>query len=96
MPPGEHNVVSGNGPVPGRALGLHLDVDMLSFTGPTASNSRSCQHGSPPSNGTRHSRAHRATRRLTRPEGHRPPGTAPPSRAGVVELSAGTGPVKCW
>ncbi|WP_405675080.1 hypothetical protein [Streptomyces canus] len=73
MPPGEHNVVSGNGPVSGRALGLHPDVDMLSFTGPTASNSRSCQHGSPPSNGTRHSRAHRATRRLTRPEGHCPP-----------------------
>ncbi|WP_406155739.1 hypothetical protein [Streptomyces canus] len=28
------NVVSGNGPVSGRALGLHPDVDMLSFTGP--------------------------------------------------------------
>ncbi|WP_053848567.1 aldehyde dehydrogenase [Streptomyces sp. NRRL B-24085] len=36
LPPGVLNVVSGNGPVAGRALGLHPDVDVLAFTGSTA------------------------------------------------------------
>ncbi|MFD7642004.1 aldehyde dehydrogenase [Kitasatospora sp. NPDC059795] len=36
LPPGVLNVVAGNGPVAGRALGLHPDVDVLAFTGSTA------------------------------------------------------------
>jgi gamma-glutamyl-gamma-aminobutyraldehyde dehydrogenase len=36
LPAGVLNVVSGNGPVAGRALGLHPDVDVLAFTGSTA------------------------------------------------------------
>jgi gamma-glutamyl-gamma-aminobutyraldehyde dehydrogenase len=36
LPPGVLNVVSGNGPVAGRALGLHPGVDVLAFTGSTA------------------------------------------------------------
>ncbi|WP_149551507.1 aldehyde dehydrogenase [Streptomyces marokkonensis] len=36
LPPGTLNVVSGNGPVAGKALGLHPDVDVLAFTGSTA------------------------------------------------------------
>ncbi|GAA4697976.1 aldehyde dehydrogenase [Streptomyces youssoufiensis] len=36
LPPGVLNVVSGSGPVAGRALGLHPDVDVLAFTGSTA------------------------------------------------------------
>ncbi|OAH13603.1 aldehyde dehydrogenase [Streptomyces jeddahensis] len=36
LPPGVLNVVNGNGPVAGRALGLHPDVDVLAFTGSTA------------------------------------------------------------
>ncbi|WP_424862794.1 aldehyde dehydrogenase [Streptomyces sp. MMS24-I29] len=36
LPPGVLNVVAGNGPVGGRALGLHPDVDVLAFTGSTA------------------------------------------------------------
>ncbi|WP_329289821.1 aldehyde dehydrogenase [Streptomyces pseudovenezuelae] len=36
LPPGVLNVVSGDGPVAGRALGLHPDVDVLAFTGSTA------------------------------------------------------------
>jgi gamma-glutamyl-gamma-aminobutyraldehyde dehydrogenase len=36
LPPGVLNVVSGNGPVAGRALGSHPDVDVLAFTGSTA------------------------------------------------------------
>lgn len=36
LPPGVLNVVNGNGPVTGRALGLHPDVDVLAFTGSTA------------------------------------------------------------
>lgn len=36
LPPGVLNVVNGKGPVAGRALGLHPDVDVLAFTGSTA------------------------------------------------------------
>ncbi|MFJ8820796.1 aldehyde dehydrogenase [Streptomyces sp. NPDC102467] len=36
LPPGVLNVVNGVGPVAGRALGLHPDVDVLAFTGSTA------------------------------------------------------------
>ena len=36
IPPGVFNVVPGTGPVAGRALGLHPDVDCLAFTGSTA------------------------------------------------------------
>jgi gamma-glutamyl-gamma-aminobutyraldehyde dehydrogenase len=36
LPPGVLNVVGGNGPVAGRALGMHPDVDVLAFTGSTA------------------------------------------------------------
>ncbi|MCQ4210771.1 aldehyde dehydrogenase, partial [Streptomyces longispororuber] len=36
LPPGVLNVVNGTGPVAGRALGLHPDVDVLAFTGSTA------------------------------------------------------------
>ncbi|MZF86351.1 aldehyde dehydrogenase [Streptomyces sp. SID5643] len=36
LPPGVLNVVTGDGPSAGRALGLHPDVDVLAFTGSTA------------------------------------------------------------
>ncbi|WP_394436762.1 aldehyde dehydrogenase [Streptomyces sp. SGAir0957] len=36
LPPGVLNVVNGTGPIAGRALGLHSDVDVLAFTGSTA------------------------------------------------------------
>ncbi|MEV2275305.1 aldehyde dehydrogenase [Nocardiopsis sp. NPDC049922] len=36
LPPGALNVVTGDGPTAGRALGLHADVDVLAFTGSTA------------------------------------------------------------
>ncbi len=35
LPPGVFNVVPGLGPVAGQALGRHMDVDMLTFTGST-------------------------------------------------------------
>ncbi len=36
IPPGVFNVVTGMGPETGKALGLHMDVDGLAFTGSTA------------------------------------------------------------
>ncbi|MBD9729432.1 aldehyde dehydrogenase [Streptomyces caniscabiei] len=36
LPPGVLNVVTGDGPTAGRALGLHPGVDVLAFTGSTA------------------------------------------------------------
>ncbi|MEH0548430.1 aldehyde dehydrogenase [Streptomyces sp. B21-105] len=36
LPPGVLNVVAGDGPTAGRALGLHPDVDVLAFTGSTS------------------------------------------------------------
>jgi acyl-CoA reductase-like NAD-dependent aldehyde dehydrogenase len=36
VPPGVFNVITGTGPTTGKALALHMDVDMLSFTGSTA------------------------------------------------------------
>ncbi|MFF9803868.1 aldehyde dehydrogenase [Streptomyces coeruleorubidus] len=36
IPPGVFNVVTGDGPTAGRALGLHPGVDVLAFTGSTA------------------------------------------------------------
>jgi gamma-glutamyl-gamma-aminobutyraldehyde dehydrogenase len=36
LPPGVLNVVAGDGPTAGRALGLHPDVDVLAFTGSAA------------------------------------------------------------
>ncbi|MEW2573118.1 aldehyde dehydrogenase [Streptomyces sp. NPDC047070] len=36
LPPGVLNVVNGEGPMAGRALGLHPGVDVLAFTGSTA------------------------------------------------------------
>ncbi|MBB5939300.1 aldehyde dehydrogenase [Streptomyces zagrosensis] len=36
LPHGVLNVVNGSGPIAGRALGLHPDVDVLAFTGSTA------------------------------------------------------------
>ncbi|WP_328686150.1 aldehyde dehydrogenase [Streptomyces sp. NBC_00343] len=36
LPPGVLNVVTGDGPTAGRALGVHPDVDVLAFTGSTA------------------------------------------------------------
>lgn len=36
LPPGVFNVIAGDGPTAGRALGLHPDVDVLAFTGSTA------------------------------------------------------------
>lgn len=36
LPPGVLNVITGDGPTAGRALGLHPDVDVLAFTGSTA------------------------------------------------------------
>jgi len=36
LPPGVFNVVLGSGDIVGRALGLHHDVDMMTFTGSTA------------------------------------------------------------
>ncbi len=40
IPPGVFNVTPGTGPVAGRALGLHMDVDCLAFTGSTATGKR--------------------------------------------------------
>jgi len=35
LPPGVFNLVAGTGPVVGRAIALHPDIDMISFTGST-------------------------------------------------------------
>lgn len=40
LPAGVFNVVPGLGPVTGQALGLHMDVDCLAFTGSTATGKR--------------------------------------------------------
>ncbi|OZI74353.1 aldehyde dehydrogenase [Bordetella genomosp. 12] len=40
IPPGVFNVTPGTGAVAGRALGLHMDVDCLAFTGSTATGKR--------------------------------------------------------
>lgn len=40
IPAGVFNVVPGLGPVTGQALGLHMDVDCLAFTGSTATGKR--------------------------------------------------------
>lgn len=40
VPPGVFNVLPGLGPVTGQALGLHMDVDCLAFTGSTATGKR--------------------------------------------------------
>ena len=40
IPAGVFNVVPGTGPVAGRALGMHPDVDCLAFTGSTATGKR--------------------------------------------------------
>lgn len=40
IPPGVFNVVPGLGPVAGQALGLHMDVDCLAFTGSTVTGKR--------------------------------------------------------
>jgi gamma-glutamyl-gamma-aminobutyraldehyde dehydrogenase len=40
IPPGVFNVVTGLGPIAGQALGLHMDVDCIAFTGSTATGKR--------------------------------------------------------
>lgn len=40
IPPGVLNIVPGSGPIAGKALGLHHDVDCLTFTGSTATGKR--------------------------------------------------------
>lgn len=40
IPAGVLNIVPGTGPVAGQALGLHMDVDCLAFTGSTATGKR--------------------------------------------------------
>jgi acyl-CoA reductase-like NAD-dependent aldehyde dehydrogenase len=44
IPPGVLNVVPGVGEIVGRALGLHQDIDMLTFTGSTAVGKRMLQY----------------------------------------------------
>lgn len=44
IPPGVLNVVPGTGPVAGQALGLHMDVDCLAFTGSTQTGKRFMQY----------------------------------------------------
>ncbi len=44
IPPGVLNIVPGTGPVAGQALGLHMDVDCLAFTGSTATGKRFMQY----------------------------------------------------
>lgn len=44
IPPGVLNIVPGTGPVAGRALGMHMDVDCLAFTGSTATGKRFMQY----------------------------------------------------
>ncbi|MCQ9618151.1 aldehyde dehydrogenase [Paenalcaligenes niemegkensis] len=44
IPPGVLNIVPGTGPVAGRALGLHPDIDCLAFTGSTGTGKRFMQY----------------------------------------------------
>jgi acyl-CoA reductase-like NAD-dependent aldehyde dehydrogenase len=44
LPPSVLNVVPGRGEIVGKALGLHADVDMMSFTGSTAVGKRMMQY----------------------------------------------------
>lgn len=44
IPPGVLNIVPGTGPVAGQALGLHMDVDCLAFTGSTQTGKRFMQY----------------------------------------------------
>lgn len=44
VPPGVFNVVPGLGETVGRALGLHMDVDMITFTGSTVVGKRMLQY----------------------------------------------------
>jgi len=44
LPHGVFNVITGNGEVAGRALGMHMDVDALLFTGSTATGKRFMQY----------------------------------------------------
>lgn len=46
IPPGVFNVVPGLGPIAGKALGLHMDIDCIAFTGSTATGKRFMEYSS--------------------------------------------------